>query len=313
MDKYQVIVIGSGPAGYTAALYAARANLEPLLITGLNRGGQLTQSSGVENWPGAFEYPSGLDLMEKMYQHIKQFNVQCVTSDVSSVVPVDGGFKICCSAKEFETKCLIVATGSSARYLGLDSEKKFIGNGISACATCDGFFYRKKRVAVIGGGNTAITDALYLANLASQTHLVHRREEFRCEKVLTDKLMKAVQEGRIVLHLNAVVDEFLGDDFLTGLKLRNVMTSDTENLEVDGVFEAVGHTPNTGFLADLLKLNQGYIELFPDKGYATATSVDGIFAAGDVANNRYQQAIVAAGSGCMAALDVEHYLANQPS
>ncbi len=308
MEIRNVVIIGSGPAGYTAALYAARANLHPLLITGLNQGGQLTQSSCVENWPGAVDFPSGLDLMDSLKAHVEKFSVETVMADVSSIKKDGDEFDVICGSESIRTKTVIVATGSSARYLGISGESRFIGSGISACATCDGFFYRRKRVAVIGGGNTAVTDALYLSNLAAETHLIHRRDAFRCEKILTDKLMKVVGEGKIILHLDSVPVEFAGEESLNGVKISNVRTGSEEFVAVDGVFEAIGHTPNTGFLGDLVELEHGYIKTGVDENFSTSTSVPGIFAAGDVADSKYQQAIVAAGRGCMAALDVEHFL-----
>ena len=309
MNIRNVVIIGSGPAGYTAGLYAARANLSPLLVAGLNQGGQLTQSSCVENWPGAFDFPSGLDLMDNFKKHVEKFNVETVVENVSSVTKDGDVFSVNCSSGTYKTRSVIIATGSSARYLGIRGEDRFIGSGIAACATCDGFFYRRKKVAVIGGGNTAVTDALYLSGLAAETHLIHRRDAFRCEKILTDKLMKLVEEGKIILHLDSIPVEFTGDEYLTGVKISNVKTGSDEILSVNGVFEAIGHVPNTAFLGDLVELDHGYIKTGENSSYVTATSVPGIFAAGDVADSRYQQAIVAAGRGCMAALDVERFLA----
>ncbi|MBQ8707265.1 MAG: thioredoxin-disulfide reductase [Succinivibrionaceae bacterium] len=309
MEISNVAVIGSGPAGYTAALYTARANLDPVLITGLSQGGQLTQSSSVENWPGASDFPSGLDLMESMRLHVEKFSVRCVSDDVESVARAEDGFAIALTdGSVINARAVIVATGSSARYLGLPGEDRFRGGGISACATCDGFFFRKKTVAVIGGGNTAVTDALYLSNLAAQTHLIHRRDEFRCEKILTDKLYQAVESGKIRLHLSCVPLSFEGREVLEGVRIRDLKTQEESLVAADGVFEAIGHDPNTGFLGDLVETDGGYIRLHPETGFSTATSVTGIFAAGDVADHRYQQAIVAAGAGCRAALDVEAFL-----
>lgn len=309
MALRNVIVIGSGPAGCTAAIYAARAGLEPLLVAGLLQGGQLTQSSGVENWPGAHHFPSGFELMESLLEHVRKFDVEILQDSVSTLTREDGVFSLHMAGGEVLTaRSVIAATGSSARYLGIPGEDRFRGSGISACATCDGFFFRKKRVVVIGGGNTAVTDALYLAGLGAKTSLVHRRNEFRCEKILADKLMSAAGEGRISLHLSKVPLEFVGGESLEGVRIRDTVTGEESVLATDGVFEAVGHVPNTGYLEGLLELDRGYIPLAGDPEHATATAVPGLFAAGDVANARYQQAVVAAGSGCMAALDAEHYL-----
>lgn len=309
---YQAIVIGSGPAGCTAALYLARANRNPLLITGLNVGGQLTETTSIENWPGAFDFPSGLDLMDNMMKHLDKFQVKTLRENVVNVDFNQRPFTIKTTGEEYSCDVLIVATGSSARFLNLPSEKKFIGNGISACATCDGFFYRRKNVAVIGGGSTAATDAVYLASLATEVHLIHRRSEFRCEKILLDKIYNLAQEGKIILHTDSTVEEFQGDDFLTGVVIKNLKTQEITTLPVDGVFEAIGHSPNTAFLNGHLKLSDGYILCGSDK-YKSATSVPGVFAAGDVADKNYQQAIVAAGSGCIAALDADHYLTTMVS
>ncbi len=304
---YQAIVIGSGPAGYTAALYLARANRSPLLIAGLNVGGQLTQTTSIENWPGAFDFPSGFDLMDNMKKHVDKFNVTTANENVVEVNFEHLPYTIKTESNEYTCDALIIATGSSARFLGIPSEKKFIGNGISACATCDGFFYRKKKVAVVGGGNTAATDAIYLSSLASEVHLIHRRNEFRCEKVLLDKLYKLVEEGKLIIHADSVVEKFIGNEYLSSAEIKNVKTGEISSISVDGVFEAIGHTPNTTFLEGKVELDRGYI-VSGSEEFKSSTSVVGVFAAGDVANSKYQQAIVAAGSGCIAAVDVDHYL-----
>ncbi|KTC41758.1 thioredoxin reductase [Pseudomonas sp. ABAC21] len=290
----RVIILGSGPAGYSAAVYAARANLKPLLITGMQAGGQLTTTTEVDNWPGDVHGLTGPALMERMKEHADFSKKPYSLTGDSGVYTCDA---------------LIIATGASARYLGLPSEEAFMGKGVSACATCDGFFYRNKPVAVVGGGNTAVEEALYLANIASTVTLVHRRETFRAEKILIDKLHARVAEGKIILKLNATLDEVLGDNMgVTGARLKNNDGSFDE-LKVDGVFIAIGHTPNTSLFEGVLEAKDGYLVVQGGReGNATATNIDGIFAAGDVADHVYRQAITSAGAGCMAALDAERYL-----
>ena len=308
--EQQLIILGSGPAGYTAAVYAARANLKPLLITGLEVGGQLTTTTEVENWPGDFEDLQGPDLMVRMQKHAEKYQVD-IRNDYIKKVDLSNQPLLLHGEKEsYETKSLIVATGASAKYLGIDSEKAFLGKGVSACATCDGFFYKDQEVAVVGGGNTALEEALYLSNICSKVHLIHRRDEFRGEKILQDRVYKKVDEGKISLILNSTLKEVLGDGTVSAI---NILNSDgTEsNLSVEGVFIAIGHTPNTDIFKDKLEMKDGYI--ITKTGFdlgSTSTSIKGVFAAGDVADYNYRQAITSAGFGCMAALDAEHYLSS---
>lgn len=302
-----VIILGSGPAGYTAGIYLARAGLNPIIITGKDVGGQLIQTSSIENWPGASSYPSGFELMDSIEKHVRQFNVNIINDTIDKIEIENKFFKLHGSSV-YESKSIIVATGSSARYLNIPSENKFINNGISACATCDGFFYRKKDVAVIGGGNTAISDALYLSNICNKVHLIHRRDTFRSEKILTDKIFEQVKNEKIILHLNSTVDEFIGNNFLETLKIKNIKNNTTENISINGVFIAIGRTPNSSFLPSSVELRNGYIVTGNNPTRKTETSVAGIYAAGDVADEHYQQAITSAGTGCMAALDVKNYL-----
>ena len=306
----QLLILGSGPAGYTAAIYAARANLKPVLVTGLQQGGQLTTTSEIENWPGDFGETTGPELMQRMLQHAEKFETEIVFDHINRVDLSSRPFKLYGDTQTFSCDALIIATGASARYLGLPSEENFKGRGVSACATCDGFFYRNKPVAVIGGGNTAVEEALYLANIASEVHLIHRRDSFRAEKILIDRLYKKVEEGKIVLHTNRTLDEVLGDNMgVTGVRLKDVQSAATEEVALDGVFVAIGHAPNTEIFQDQLELNNGYIVVKSGlDGNATATSVEGVFAAGDVMDHNYRQAITSAGTGCMAALDAERYL-----
>ena len=309
-QRARLIILGSGPAGYSAAVYAARANLEPLLITGLEAGGQLTTTTDVDNWPGDVEGLQGPDLMERMRRHAERFNTRVVSDHIHEVALNDRPFVLRGDA-EYACQALIIATGASARYLGLPSEQNYLGRGVSACATCDGFFFRDKTVAVIGGGNTAIEEALYLCNLASQVHVVHRRDKLRGEKMLQGKLFEREREGKVRFHWNHVLEEVLGDDQgVTGARLRHVGDSSDAELKVDGVFIAIGHTPNTAMFAEQLQMNEGgYIHVKGGlDGDATATSVAGVFAAGDVADPIYRQAVTSAGSGCMAALDAERFL-----
>ncbi|AZE85785.1 thioredoxin-disulfide reductase [Pseudomonas orientalis] len=305
----RVIILGSGPAGYSAAVYAARANLKPLLITGMQAGGQLTTTTEVDNWPGDVHGLTGPVLMERMKEHAERFETEIVFDHINKVDFSNKPYSLTGDSGVYTCDALIIATGASARYLGLPSEEAFMGKGVSACATCDGFFYRNKPVAVVGGGNTAVEEALYLANIASTVTLVHRRETFRAEKILIDKLHARVAEGKIILKLNATLDEVLGDNMgVTGARLKNNDGSFDE-LTVDGVFIAIGHTPNTSLFEGVLEAKDGYLVVQGGReGNATATNIEGIFAAGDVADHVYRQAITSAGAGCMAALDAERYL-----
>jgi thioredoxin reductase (NADPH) len=305
----RVIILGSGPAGYSAAVYAARANLKPLLITGMQAGGQLTTTTEVDNWPGDPHGLTGPALMQRMQEHAERFETEIVFDHINAVDLAGKPFTLIGDSATYTADALIIATGASARYLGLPSEEAFMGRGVSACATCDGFFYRNREVAVVGGGNTAVEEALYLANIASKVTLVHRRETFRAEKILQDKLRARIAEGKIELRLNAAVDEVLGDaSGVTGVRLRHNDGASSE-LRVDGLFVAIGHTPNTSLFEGQLGLKDGYLVVNGGRdGNATATSIPGVFAAGDVADSVYRQAITSAGAGCMAALDVERYL-----
>lgn len=305
----KVIILGSGPAGYSAAVYAARANLKPLLITGMQAGGQLTTTTEVDNWPGDPEGLTGPVLMERMQQHAERFETEIVFDHIHTAQLQSKPFTLVGDSGTYTCDALIIATGASARYLGLPSEQEFMGKGVSACATCDGFFYRDREVAVVGGGSTAVEEALYLANIAKKVTLIHRRDTFRAEKILQDKLQVQVAAGKIELALDAQLNEVLGNEMgVTGARLLNNDGS-TRELAVDGVFIAIGHTPNTDLFADQLELKDGYIVVKGGgDGNATATNIPGVFAAGDVADNIYRQAITSAGAGCMAALDVEKYL-----
>ena len=306
--EQQLIILGSGPAGYTSAIYAARANLNPTLITGLEVGGQLTTTTEVENWPGDYEDLQGPDLMVRMKKHAEKYNVNIINDHIKSVDFSNNPLVLNGQKDSYLSNSLIVATGASAKYLGLESEKTFLGKGVSACATCDGFFYKDQEVAVIGGGNTAVEEALYLSNICSKVHLIHRRDEFRAEKILQDRMHKKVKEGKISLILNTNLKEVIGDQVVTGI---NVVSNEGEkHISVDGVFIAIGHKPNTDIFQNQLEMKDGYIVTKTgfDHG-ATSTSVPGVFAAGDVADYTYRQAITSAGFGCMAALDAEKYLA----
>lgn len=307
----KLLILGSGPAGYTAAVYAARANLNPVLITGLEKGGQLTTTTEVENWPGDPNDLTGPLLMERMHEHAVKFNTEILFDHIHTVDLQNRPFRLTGDSGEYTADALIIATGASARYLGLPSEEAFKGRGVSACATCDGFFYRNQKVAVVGGGNTAVEEALYLANIASEVHLIHRRDTFRAEKILISRLMDKVQNGNIVLHTDRALDVVLGDQMgVTGVRLRgSADESLTEELEVAGVFIAIGHSPNTAIFDGQLDLENGYITVQSGlRGNATQTSIPGVFAAGDVMDHTYRQAITSAGTGCMAALDAERYL-----
>ncbi len=306
----KLIILGSGPAGYTAAVYTARANLEPVLITGVEKGGQLTTTTEVENWPGDPEGLTGPGLMDRMFQHAEKFNTEIISDHINKVDLKNRPFRLFGDEQEYTCDALIIATGASARYIGLPSEEAFKGRGVSACATCDGFFYRNQKVAVVGGGNTAVEEALYLANIASEVHLIHRRDSFRSEKILIDRLMDKVKNGNIILHTDRTLDEVLGDDMgVTKVRLKDTKSDKTEELEVMGVFIAIGHSPNTAIFEDQLALDNGYIKVQSGtQGNATQTSIEGVFAAGDVMDHIYRQAITSAGTGCMAALDAERYL-----
>ncbi|MDH1444198.1 thioredoxin-disulfide reductase [Pseudomonas sp. GD03721] len=305
----RVIILGSGPAGYSAAVYAARANLKPLLITGMQAGGQLTTTTEVDNWPGDPHGLTGPVLMQRMQEHAERFDTEIVFDHINAVDLAGKPFTLVGDSATYHCDALIIATGASARYLGLPSEEAFMGRGVSACATCDGFFYRGREVAVVGGGNTAVEEALYLANIASKVTLIHRRNAFRAEKILQNKLQERIAEGKIELQLNAEVDEVLGDaSGVTGVRLRQYGGAYRE-LKVEGLFIAIGHTPNTSLFDGQLALKDGYLVVNGGReGNATATSIPGVFAAGDVADSVYRQAITSAGAGCMAALDVERYL-----
>ncbi|WP_276488556.1 thioredoxin-disulfide reductase [Ectopseudomonas mendocina] len=305
----RVIILGSGPAGYSAAVYAARANLKPLLITGIQAGGQLTTTTEVDNWPGDPHGLTGPALMQRMQEHAERFETEIVFDHINAVDLAGKPFTLVGDSATYNCDALIIATGASARYLGLPSEEAFMGRGVSACATCDGFFYRGREVAVVGGGNTAVEEALYLANIASKVTLIHRRNAFRAEKILQNKLQERVAEGSIELQLNAEIDEVLGDaSGVTGVRLKQYGGAYRE-LKVDGLFVAIGHTPNTSLFEGQLALKDGYLVVNGGReGNATATSIPGVFAAGDVADSVYRQAITSAGAGCMAALDVERYL-----
>ncbi|WP_394174537.1 thioredoxin-disulfide reductase [Thalassotalea litorea] len=305
-----LLILGSGPAGYTAAVYAARANLNPVMITGMQQGGQLTTTTEVENWPGDADDLTGPLLMERMQKHAEKFDTEIIFDHIDEVDFSNRPFHLKGSSGEYTCDALIIATGASAQYLGLESETAFMGKGISACATCDGFFYRNQKVAVVGGGNTAVEEALYLSNIASEVHLIHRRDTFRSEKILTQRLMDKVENGNIVLHLDRTLDEVLGDNMgVTGLRLQDTKTDAKEEIDVAGCFIAIGHKPNTGIFAGQLDMKDGYLTIQSGTtGNATQTSVEGVYAAGDVADHIYRQAITSAGSGCMAALDAERYL-----
>lgn len=309
LQHHRLIILGSGPAGYTAAVYAARANLQPVLITGMQQGGQLTTTTEVENWPGGLHDLQGPQLMQDMQAHVERLGVPLIVDHIEHADLSQRPFQLAGSGR-YSCDALIIATGASAQYLGLPSEEVFLGRGVSACATCDGFFYRNKRVAVIGGGNTAVEEALYLANLAEKVTLVHRRDSLRAEKILQDRLFAREKEGKVEICWNHVLDEVLGDDSgVTGMRIRAVDGSGSVDLDLEGVFIAIGHKPNTDIFAGQLDMHGGYIRVNSgSEGNATATSVPGVFAAGDVGDHVYRQAITSAGFGCMAALDAEKYL-----
>lgn len=312
VQHHRLIILGSGPAGYTAAVYAARANLNPVLITGLTPGGQLTTTTDVENWPGDIQGLQGPQLMERMRAHAERFATQIIQDHIHTANLLVKPFVLTGDHATYSCDALIIATGSSARYLGLPSEQAFLGRGVSACATCDGFFYRNKPVMVIGGGNTAVEEALYLANICSHVTLIHRRDTLRAEKMLTTQLLHQVEQGKISILWHHVLEEVLGDkQGVTGAQLRNTLTQETQCLQIDGIFIAIGHNPNTEIFRDQLHMKDGYLEVQGTGKHAaaTATSIPGVFAAGDVCDPVYRQAITSAGTGCMAALDAEKYLA----
>ncbi|QMV14262.1 thioredoxin-disulfide reductase [Vibrio spartinae] len=306
----KLMILGSGPAGYTAAVYAARANLNPVLITGMQQGGQLTTTTEVENWPGDPEGLTGPGLMERMKTHAERFHTEIIFDHINEVDFTQRPFTLKGDSQTYTCDALIISTGASAKYLGLPSEEAFKGRGVSACATCDGFFYRNQKVAVVGGGNTAVEEALYLSNIASEVHLIHRRDSFRSEKILIDRLMDKVANGQIILHTDRTLAEVTGDDMgVTGVRLQDTQSDTIESLDVMGVFIAIGHQPNTEMFQDQLEMKNGYIIVQSGlEGNATQTSIAGIFAAGDVMDHNYRQAITSAGTGCMAALDAERYL-----
>jgi thioredoxin reductase (NADPH) len=311
---HRLFILGSGPAGYTAAIYAARANLKPVLITGLEQGGQLTTTTHVDNWPGEATGIQGPELMDKMLAQAKRFDTEIIFDQIVSVDLAQQPFRLEGDSTSYSCDALLICTGASARYLGLASEEAFKGRGVSACATCDGFFYRNQKVAVIGGGNTAVEEALYLSNIASEVVLVHRRDELRAEAILIDQLMAKTTEngGNIAVEWDSVLDEVLGDDAgVTGIRIKNVKDDSTKEIDLMGVFIAIGHSPNTGIFTDQLDMAGGYLQVKGGlEGDATQTSKAGVFAAGDVMDHVYRQAVTSAGTGCMAALDAERYLKN---
>ena len=309
-QHHSLLILGSGPAGYTAAVYAARANLSPTLITGLSHGGQLMTTTEVENWPGHAEGVQGPELMARLQAHAERFNTTMIFDHIHTTHLNERPLRLIGDSDEYTCDALIIATGASAQYLGLPSEELFSGRGVSACATCDGFFYRNKPVAVVGGGNTAVEEALYLSNIASHVTVIHRRNSFRAEPILIDRLMDKVKEGKVTVEWNMVLDEVIGNESgVNGLRLKTFQGEETKEIPVDGVFIAIGHKPNTDIFTDQLTMENGYIVTKSgNEGNATATSVEGVFAAGDVQDHIYRQAITSAASGCMAALDAQRYL-----
>jgi len=311
--KRKLIILGSGPTGYTAAVYAARAGLEPCLVTGMEQGGQLTTTTDVENWPGDSDGLQGPELMERMLKHVESLNVEVILDHIERTELLNKPIILHGNSNIYESESLIIATGASAKYLGLPSEQAYLGKGVSACATCDGFFYKDKKVAVIGGGNTAAEEALYLSNLCSSVVLIHRRDELRAEKILQDRIFNRVEEGKIEVLWDHTLEEVLGDlQKVTGINVKNVKTGDLSKLDLEGVFIAIGHNPNTDIFEDQLNMKDGYITTNSGlAGNATETNIKGVFAAGDVSDYIYRQAITSAGSGCMAALDAEKYLSEK--
>ncbi|MEN9433738.1 MAG: thioredoxin-disulfide reductase [Pseudomonadota bacterium] len=309
-NHYRLLILGSGPAGYTAAVYAARANLKPVLITGMAQGGQLMTTTEVDNWPGDSHGVQGPDLMERMKQHAERFNTQIIFDHIKEVNLQERPFTLVGDSTTYTCDALIIATGASAMYLGLPSEEQFKGRGVSACATCDGFFYRKQKVAVIGGGNTAVEEALYLSNIAAEVTLVHRRDKLKAEKIMQDKLFEKERTGNIKILWNHTLDEVLGDKSgVTGMRVKSMLDGNTQDMALTGIFVAIGHHPNTEIFQNQLEMENGYIKVKGGaQGNATQTSIEGVFAAGDVMDHVYRQAITSAGTGCMAALDAEKYL-----
>lgn len=309
----KLLILGSGPAGYTAAVYAARANLDPVIVTGMQQGGQLTTTTEVDNWPGDPEGLTGPDLMVRMQKHAERFGTEILFDHINNADLSSRPFKLTGDSGEYTCDALIIATGATAKYLGLESEEAFKGKGVSACATCDGFFYRNQKVAVVGGGNTAVEEALYLSNIASEVTIIHRRDQFSSEKILAKHLMEKAENGNIKIEFNSELDEVLGDNMgVTGLRIKNRDSGESKELDVAGVFIAIGHSPNTGLFEGQLEMDNGYLKVQSGlQGNATQTSIEGVFAAGDVMDQHYKQAITSAGAGCMAALDAEKYLDNQ--
>ena len=307
----KLVILGSGPAGYTAAVYAARAGLNPCLITGMEQGGQLTTTTDVENWPGDSDDLQGPELMDRMLKHVESLDVEVIFDHIENAELTSKPFKLTGNVNTYESESLIIATGASAQYLGLESEQNYMGKGVSACATCDGFFYKDKDVAVIGGGNTAVEEALYLSNLCSSVTLVHRRDSLRAEKILQERLFKKEQEGSVKIVWDHELKEVLGDgNLVSGIKIKNTKDSSESEITISGLFIAIGHKPNTDLFANQLEMENGYLKIISGTdGNSTATSIPGVFAAGDVSDHIYRQAITSAGSGCMAALDAEKYLA----
>jgi len=310
VQHHRLIILGSGPAGYTAAVYAARANLNPVVITGMQAGGQLTTTTEVDNWPGDVDGVQGPELMQRMQAHAERFNTQVIFDHINETQLQSRPFRLKGDMGEYSCDALIIATGASAQYLGLPSEEAFMGKGVSACATCDGFFYRGQKVAVVGGGNTAVEEALYLSNIAAEVTLIHRRDSLRSEKILQDKILERAENGNINILWNHQLDEVLGDQSgVTGIRVRSTTDATTHELDLQGVFVAIGHKPNTELFAGQLEMNDGYLKIRSGlEGKATQTSIEGVFAAGDVCDHIYRQAITSAGFGCMAALDAEKYL-----
>ena len=310
VQHHRLVIMGSGPAGYTAALYAARANLDPVVITGMEQGGQLTTTTDVDNWPGDVEGLQGPELMDRMRRHVERFDARVIFDHIQAVNLGERTFTLRGESGAYACDALIIATGASARYLGLPSESEYLGKGVSACATCDGFFYRGKPVAVVGGGNTAVEEALYLANICSHVTVVHRRDALRAEKILQKRLFTLVEEGKVAMVWDHVLEEVLGDDMgVTGIRIRGARSGAERKLDVDGVFIAIGHDPNSGIFKGQLDMKNGYVKIHSGiDGNATETSVPGVFAAGDIADQVYRQAVTSAGFGCMAALDAEKFL-----
>ena len=306
----RLLILGSGPAGYTAAVYAARANLNPVIVTGMEMGGQLMTTTDVDNWPGDNEGVQGPELMQRMQSHAERFGTEIIFDTINEVNLQNRPFKLYGDSNSYTCDALIICTGASAMYLGLESEEAFKGKGVSACATCDGFFYKEQKVAVIGGGNTAVEEALYLSNIASEVTLVHRRSSLRSEKILQDKLLEKAKNGNVTIIWDSVLDEVLGDDTgVTGMRVKNVKDDSTQDIDLQGVFIAIGHKPNTAIFEDQLDIHNGYLSVKSGiEGNATACSIEGVFAAGDVTDHIYRQAVTSAGTGCMAALDAERYL-----